>query len=275
MTRGYPTLPTRVGHAEWGDNRFRGYSLADDLAGNETFSSLLALGIAGRRFDENERMMLDELAIVVNAADPRIWQFKLVRLVSAYGGCNAGVAALTVSLENAPIGHHAAGHAAEMLLRLRDQALVVGGNGSEVDERLLEAQCRSLLADSEHPSGFWVPFRPRDERVDLLARRVAALGRGDLLHWRLFEKTADVIWRIANVRPNIPAACAAVCLDMRFTPEQIGPLMTALGAVAFWANAFEGAEQAPACLQTLPDGCVRYVGPSPRLSPRAAAARSK
>jgi hypothetical protein len=270
-----PTLPTRVGHAEWGDNRFRGYSVARDLAGHEGMTGLLALAIAGRRLDDNERLMLDDLATVTTVADPRIWPLKLVRITAAYGGCNAAVAALMVGLEGAPIGYHASGRAAEFLLRLHDGLLAEGSNVAETDDAVFEAYCRRLVGDTGRPFGFEVPFRERDERVDMLADRVAARGRRELPHWRLFVKAAEVFWRISGVRPNIPVAMSAVCLDMGFTPAQIGPLMTAMGACAFWANAFEGAEQAPACLQNLPAECVRYVGPAPRLSPRAVDARSK
>jgi hypothetical protein len=264
-------LPTRVGHAEWGDNRFRGYSVACDLAGRESMAGLLALAIAGRRVDDNERLILDDIATIISVADPRIWLLKLVRLASAYGGCNAGVAAITVSLENAPIGHHATGTAAELLLDMRRGLLAAGADGEDPDDRVLEEQCRRSLADHRQPFGFWVPFRARDERVEMLAERVAARGRATLPYWRLFAKIADIFWRIDNLRPSAPVAVSAVCLDMGFTPVQIGPLVTAMGASDFWANAFEGAAQMPPSLQTIPASWVRYLGPQPRMSPRALA----
>jgi hypothetical protein len=263
------TLRTRVGHAEWGDNRFRGYSVARDLAGHEAMTSLLALAIAGRRLDDNERLMLDDLATVTTVADPRVWPLKLVRVTAAYGGCNAAVAALTVGLEEAPIGYHAAGRAAAVLVELREGLLAEGADVLKVDDEVFERHCRRRIGDSGRPFGFEVPFRERDERIDMLTERVAARGRSALPYWRLFVRASDAYWQISKVRPNIPVPLGAICLDMGFTPAQIGPLMTAIGASAFWANACEGAEQAPACLQKLPDECVRYVGPAPRLSPRA------
>jgi hypothetical protein len=268
-----PILRTCVGHAEWGDNRFRGYSVARDLAGWESVSSLLALAIVGRRIDENERLMLDDLATVTNVADARIWPLKLVRVTAAYGGCNAAVAALTVGLENTPIGHHATGRAAELLLQLRDGLLANGCHHATGHDGALEDQCRQLLADSERHLEFWVPFRPRDERVDMLSERVAARGRGELPYWRLFANAAETFWRIKRVRPNMGLAAAAICLDMGFTPAQIGPLITALAVPAYWANAFEGAGQMPLTLQTLPESSVRYLGPPSRVSPRAAQAK--
>ena len=270
-----PTLFTRVGHAEWGDNRFRGWSVAHDLVGRESASSLIALAIVGRRIDENERLMLDDMATATHVADPRIWPFKLVRVTAAYGGCQAAVAAAIVSLEGAMIGHQAAGPAAEFLLHLRDELLVNTANRAEEDDLVLEERCRLLLAQQRRPVGFGVPFRRRDERVDMLTERVVARGRSELPYWRLFAKTAEIFWRIKNVRPNMTLAAAAVCLDMGFTPMQIGPLMTAIGSSAFWANAFEGAAQMPPSLQTLPENCVRYVGPPSRVSPRWSRGRPK
>jgi hypothetical protein len=270
-------LPTRVGHADWGDNQFRGYSVARDLAGHETITSLLVLGIVGRRLDENERLMLDDLATVTSATDPRIWPLKMVRVASAYAGCGAAVAALTVYLEGAPIaryaadaptGHHAAGRAAQILVDLRD-AVLAGGNPDAGADAILESHCRRMVGDKGGPFGFGVSLRHRDERIDLLAERVAARGRNELPYWRLFVNAAEIFWRLGSLRPNAPVAMGAVLLDMGFTPAQIGPLMLAIGAPAFWANAFEGAEQAPACLRTLPADCVRYVGPVRRSTPRA------
>jgi hypothetical protein len=263
------TLPTRVGVAEWGDNRFRGYSAAHDLSGCETMTGLLVLAIAGRRVAADERLMLDDMATVTNVADPRIWPLKLMRVTSAYGGCLAAFAAATVCLEGAQIGHHMVGRAAEILVHLRGRLLANGPDCAESDD-LLEEHCRRLLAEHGRLLGLGVPFRPRDERVDMLVERVTARGRSALPFWRLFIRAAETFWRIKHVRANMGLAAAAICLDMGFTPAQIGPLITALAAPAYWANAFEGAEQAPACLQTLPEAYVRYVGRQARISPRAA-----
>jgi len=261
-----PTLRTRVGLAEWGDNRFRGYSAAHDLSGRESIGGLLVLAIAGRRIDANERLMLDDMATVTNVADPRIWPLKLVRVTSSYGGCLAAFAAVTVSLEGARIGHEMVGRAAEILVRLHDGLVA---SGTESDD-VLEELCRRLLAEHGRVLGLGVPFRPRDERVDMLMERVAARGRSEQPYWQLFTRAAEIFWRIRRVRPNMGLAAAAICLDMGFTPTQIGPLITALAAPAYWANAVEGAEQMPPSLQTLPERCVRYVGPALRKSPRAA-----
>jgi len=274
LNREAPPLPTRVGHAEWGDNRIRGHSVARDLAGRETIVGLLALAIGGRRIDANERGLLDDIGVVGSVGDPRIWPLKLVRVTAAYGGCLAGVAAVTVCSEGAIVGQHAVGLAAELLLSLshRMRAFNVFGASPEVlalDDLVLEDECRRLLEKKGRLSGFGVAFRERDERLDMLIERVAARGRSELPYWRLSTKLAETVRRIRRLEPNIGLGAAAICLDIGFTPAQIGPLITAIGSTDSWSNAFEGSQQAPACLQSLPIGSVRYVGPPPLCSPRA------
>jgi hypothetical protein len=267
-------LPTRLGHAEWGDNRFRGLSMARDLAGRETTTGLVALAIGGRRLDPIERGLLDDIGVVGSVGEPRIWPLKLVRVTASYGGCLAAVAAVNVCSEGAMVGQHAVGLAAALLLDLsrRMRAFNVIGASPDVlalDDLALENECRRLLEEKGRLFGFGVPFRKRDERLDMLIERVVASGRSELPYWRLSTRVAETVRRIRRLEPNIGLGAAAICLDIGFTPAQIGPLVMAIGSTDFWSNAVEGAEQAPACLQTLPRGSVNYIGPAPRPSPRA------
>jgi hypothetical protein len=261
------TLPTFVGHAEWGDNRFRGHSIARDLAGHESVAGLFAMAIAGRRLDPSESALLDDLATVIIVADPRVWPLKLVRVVSSYGGSLGAVAAATVCFQGARVGHPTAGLAAELLVELerRLRASPLG----ETDERALDDECHRILNERDRLFGFGVPFRNRDERLDMLIERVTARGRSNLCYWQLFTRVAATLRRIKNLEPNVGLGLAAACLDIGFAPSAIGPLVTALGSVDFWSNAVEGATQAPPILRALPESCVRYVGPAARATPPA------
>ena len=82
----------------------------------ESFVGLLFLALAGRRPDENERGLLEDIAVAMTVAYPRIWPLKLGRLASSYGGCLAAVAAITVCLEGAYIGHWTSLKAAQLLI---------------------------------------------------------------------------------------------------------------------------------------------------------------
>jgi hypothetical protein len=233
------------------------------------------LAVGGRRLDPIERALLDDIAAVLTVGDPRVWPLKLVRLTSSYGGCLAAVAAVTVCFEGARVGMPTIGLAAEVLVGLHHRTRATRDRGESPDDVALEEECKRLLAAGERLFGFGVPFRKRDERLDMLIERVAAHGRSELPYWRLFTRAGETFRRIRNLEPNVGLGIAAICLDIGFAPAQIGPLTTALGSTDFWANAVEGAEQMPPSLQMLPESSVRYVGPAPRCSPRAIVAKSK
>jgi hypothetical protein len=260
-----PTNPlrTRVGHAEWGDNRFRGYSVAEDLAGQESFIGLLALGISGRRLNQEECGMLDDLGVVMTVADPRIWPLKLTRIVSSYGGCLAALAAGQLALEEAFVGHYTTGQAAQMLVRAR-QAL--GQRALELD--CVVKHCEQLLAAGSRLIGVGVPFRPVDERVTMLTERVRARGRDLLPYWQFLQVFSRALELVKNLKPNIGLGAAAVCLDLGLSAAQSAILVSFLGQSDFLANAVEGAAQRAAPLQQLGSEHIRYVGPPERVSPR-------
>jgi hypothetical protein len=259
-----PEMTTRIGHAEWGDNRFCGHSVARDLAGREGYVGLLALSIAGRRLAPDERALLDDLSVVISTADPRIWPLKLVRVTAAFGGCLSAVAAATLLLEGALIGPHVTGQAAELLL-----AVSAALASSDDTDAVLERECRRLLAPGRRLAGLGVPFRPEDERLTMLSERVEARGRAGLPYWTLFVRVRRAFRRIKKLETNIGLGAAAVCHDIGFNPRQTAILLVALGQNDFWSNAVEGAAQAPALLRRLPPTHLRYVGRAPRLSPRA------
>jgi hypothetical protein len=95
--------------------------------------------------------------------------------------------------------------------------------------------------------------------------------RGDrhtLPFWSLLERAAETLQRKRGLAVHIQACLAAACLDLGFVPAEIGALAQSLIHHMILANAFEGAIQAPASLQRLPNNCVRYEGRLPRSSPR-------
>jgi hypothetical protein len=253
---------TRLAHAEYGDNWFRGYSVNDDLAGAETWLGIVALGIAGRRLTEPERGLLDDLGVALTVADPRIWPLKLTRLVSSYGSTLTGLAAGALSLDEALIGHWTTGAAARFLREVRN---VTTG----ADDLLgIEEACRTRLAAPERLIGFGVPFRPVDERVVLLTKAIAARGRDQLEYWKLFGAVADAVLKLKGLRPNMTMAAAAACLDLGFDDRQTATIVSLLGMSDFLANAAESAAQKPLALQRLDLASIRYVGHPPRDSGR-------
>jgi hypothetical protein len=255
-------IPTRVAHAEDGDNRLQGHSVANDLAGAETWLGVVVLGVTGRRLAAAERDMLDDLGVVMTVADPRIWPLKLGRLVASYGSTLAGLAAGTLAMDEALIGNWTFGSMAALLRKLRLSV------SAPDDLQSVEAACQEQLGDARRILGFGVSSRPLDERVEMLKVRVAARGRERLEYWTLFENVAAAVFRMKGLRPNIASAAAAVCLDLGFDERETAVLSAFIGLSDFLPNAAEGAVQMAPPLQSLDPAAIRYVGPPPRDSGR-------
>lgn len=253
-----PTLTTRVGRADHGGNIYFGHRVEEELLGNQSTTSLLVLAVTGRLATAEQLDVLNDVAVVLGAADPRIWLFKATRLGSAYGGMVAGVVAGNLCLHRASIGHLTASNAAALLVEL-----------SAAERDALPSTVEAAL-EAKRLVGFGVPFREQDERAVALALRLEAQGRTTLPFYRLLQSVAPIMRAARGLEPNLGATLAACFLDLGFAPHEVGPIVFALGQHAFLANAIEGAEQAPAVLQRLPEEHIAYVGAAPRVSPRAA-----
>jgi hypothetical protein len=256
-------LPTHVAHAERGVNRFFGFPVPD-LLGAETMTGLVALSVGARRLGPAERAVLDDIAVAMTLADPRIWPLKMARLVASYGGCLPGVAAGLLALQDARIGHFTVGAAAKLLITLCEEApdLTTDAMMGPLDRR---------LRAGERLTGFGVPFRPYDERLVLVRRRIQEHGRDQMRYWRTMEAAIGAVRELRRLEPNVGIALAAACLDLGLTPHQISIVCVAVCQTEFLSNAFEGAEQRHAVLRRLPDDAIEYAGEAPRVSPRGAA----
>jgi len=256
-------VPTRVGRADRGDNRFYGFRVNADLVGMESFAGITAMAISGRRVPAEHVPLLDAFAVFLTLAEPRIWPLKIARLASAYGGMVPGLVAGNLCFHGASVGHLTTGNCAVWLSELHDA--VVGVDEASAVERFVLAR----LERRERLIGYGVPFRPEDERMVALGQVLERHDRLSLPHWRLHVLVSRIVRERKGIEPNIGAGLAAALLDMDFRPPEIGPLVLALGQQIFFANAFEGAHQAPELLRSLPDECVEYAGRAPRVSPRA------
>lgn len=261
-----PTLPTRVARAEHGDNRFRGHAINADLLGRESMASMASLAIGGPRLDGEAREVLEDLAVAVTVADPRIWPLKVVRIAGAYGSKFAAFAAGCLVMDGSVMSVDLNSATAKRLVEL-DPIAAEMPSDVELAAHLDEAWPGS------RPPGFGVPGREIDERVTGIRERMRSAGREPGRYFRLFERVVRVMRKWRNLEPNLTIALASVALDLGFSADRVGSLAFATSLNAFLANAVEGAEQAPDVLQSLPEHIVRYEGPAPRKSPRLAAGR--
>jgi hypothetical protein len=230
-----------------------------DLAGTTSLSGLVAIAISGRRLGADEERMLDDLAVCLAVAEPRIWPLKLTRLVASYGGAMAGFCAGHAMIEGSIVGGWASVAAGELLEELSGDV----ADGLDDDARV-DACCEALVGRTRRISGFGVPFRPRDERVIALGKCVEQRGRARGRYWRLMSALTATTRRVRGLEVNMGSATAAVLLDLGFKTTAIGPITVMLMANFFLSNAIEGAEQREPVLRELPAALVRYVGTPPR-----------
>lgn len=266
MSRHDPlVVHTHVAHAGHRDHSFHGHRVYQDLAGRVSLAGLVAIGINGRRLKDDEAAILDDIAVVWTIADPRIWPPKVSRLASAYGGSVEGIAAGLLCMDCSYVGIWQSSPAtARWLIELRDAL----GDVIEDPHEVAKAADR-LVSRRKFIPGFGVPYREEDERVPPMWKCLKARGRDQLPFVQLFAQIGAVVQKERGMHSNIAGLVAAICLDLSFRPDEIGPLLIYLAAHMFVANAHEGAEQAPEVLQRIPDDRVRYIGPAPRISPRA------
>jgi hypothetical protein len=253
-----------VAHAEWGVNRYFGFAVPDLLAAGESLAGLVTLAVRGWPLAPEERGLIDDIAVSMTLADPRVWPLKMARVVSSYGGCTPALAAGLLCLEGARIGPWTCGAAAELLLALRDEA-------TQLTPAAMASPLHRRLQAGQRLPGFDVPFRSQCERLPLVQKSVAARGRDQLPAWRTLEAVIGATRELKGPEPNVGLGVAAALLDLGFTPRQVSILSTTLAQTEFLSNVAEGSEQRAAVLRRIPDDRIRYVGKPPRETPRAAA----
>lgn len=259
------TIRTGVGRAGPGDYEQFGHSVYRELVGGTSYLGLIAFALTGRRLTPAQEDTLDDLASSSHVTEPRVWPIKLTWITGALGRSVPAYICGAIALDSDMVGGRVAEDAAKMLVAV-DEAVTAGGGGDDAITKFVN--------DHRHLYGFGVPFRAYDERLvafrGALEKRGATGGR----FWQLAER----FWRIARdtrrIEVNIIGATAAVCLDLGFTPAQVAPMAVMLLTPTFLGNATEAAAQSPDVLKRLPAETIRYVGPPPRESPRALAARA-
>jgi hypothetical protein len=256
---------TRLARAGYREIHFRGLELTSDLI-DESIWSVLSIALGNRRLTPEQSRVINALVVVSAVGDPRIWPLKVARLVASYGHPFAATAAGASFLDEIPLGPWAMRLAGDFLA----DAMARTSNLAQPTEALEAA--RAIANERKPVPGFGVAGREEDERYVAFAEWFPqqSVEPGD--HWRLLLRLADSLEPEFGMRPNIAGAFAAVGLDFGLDPLEIALFTLASAHWATMANAREGLRESPELLRRLPDEYVEYVGPAPRLSPRAQAA---
>jgi hypothetical protein len=264
VTKAIPHVATRVGVSVGPDNFLFGWSQARQLSAGETLAGLVALAVLGRKLPPQGSAVLDDLAVAIVSADPRVWPLKLTRLTAAYGNTFPAFASGMLVLDTDFMGPASAGLAASHLCEVN--ALL---GSRPVAAEPVESAVEEFLRSHSRMAGFGVPFRPFDERLMVLKSMMDRRGRTSLPYWTLSTGVSEWFQRRKGVMPNLSLGVAAAMLDLGMRPDEISAASLMLQAPVVLAHALEGARQQAEVLRELPEGCVRYVGVGPRRSPRA------
>jgi hypothetical protein len=259
-----PQVETTSAHWGWDEHQYFGHPVFTELAGRTDLTQLMATSILGRRLSDEGCAVLDDTAVCLTLADPRIWPLKLTRLLAAYGSPLVAAAAGLLSQEEARIGPWTTAGAARLLSEFHHEIATLGRPAEEV--------VRAYLDEHHFVWGFGTPFRGKDERLVAYRRCLEQRGRTTLPHFQTFERVAEQVIAARGDQPNIAMAIAAVLLDLGFAVDDVGPTTSVLMFHMFVAHGVFGTREAPELLRTLPETCVKYTGAAPRVSPRAAAA---
>lgn len=216
-------LSTSSAHWGWDDHCYFGQRVFEELAGRESITSLTALSVLGRRLSADQCAVLDDAAVCLTLADPRIWPLKLTRVIAAHGGMTAAAAAGLLIQQDARIGPWTSAKAAELLIELHLQLVGTGFDADAVD-----AVVREYLDKHHFVWGFGTPFRKRDERLVAFWACLERRGRRQLPFMRTLDAVAAVVTPARQTEPNMGMAIAAAFLDLGLDVHEVGPLSTAL-----------------------------------------------
>lgn len=271
-----PEIKTGVAWAGFDEHRFMGHKVFAELMGQSRLAELVSLAINGPKLSAEDLAIVEDLSVVLTAADPRIWPLKVTRLGACYGNGLTGMATAMLVMDNLFASTwHICPKIALQFLELRRQ-VERQGELQEMSNKRLFAEVHKITQEAlnrgERIIGFGVPARSSDERTLALSERVIFYKRENRPYWRLFLALQAAVKQERNLPANITTAWTAQALDLGFTPEQIGPLSIGLGVHVFLANAYEAQNHCNASMQCLPAEFIDYTGPKARISPRAKAA---
>jgi hypothetical protein len=235
-----------------------------ELTGQESWTSLMALSIFGRKLAPEAYGVLDDAVGALTLADPRIWPLKLTRVVGAYGSFIPALSAGILMENGARIGPWACVEASKTLGILHAELA-----GREANPECVREVVAAYRKQYRFVWGFGTPYRGKDERVLAFRECMEKRGRTELPYYRTMTAVSVAMKEATHAEPNIGGVLSAALLDMGLAPSEVGAMVVALVQHMFFAQAIESANTPNLALRELPTERVAYCGRAERVSPRA------
>jgi len=254
---------TRIGHIGFGDHRFRGYSVLNELIDSTDGLALTWLGISGRSLLSEERDIIRLMTLAATAADARVWPVKITRLLSAYGNAYAGFLGGQLATPSERIGAGSLERTAHTLKEFMD---AIEDKGGEIDATTITPLLLKYLEKNPILNGFGVPFRDVDERLVALMKRISGHPAEKKPFWRLAAVLMTLMRELKKVEPNVGIAMGALLLDLGIPPEKAAIVCSILMmSPLFAAHALEASQPEYNHWRALSADQINYTG-TPRRS---------
>jgi hypothetical protein len=193
-----------------GDHELRGRLLYADLLGKKSFMQVAALSIAGIDLSASDAELVENIGVLTQLVDPRIWPLAVARRIAANGGglASALVAGLATLCTPQMTGQPVAGFI-QFLDRVEPLA-----RRARIAEVL-----RHLLGRGEHIAGVGRPVLRSDERVPQILDLARRHGRYDGKSLQLALELDAELHRQKGLRVNSAGFCGAILRDIGFAPD--------------------------------------------------------
>lgn len=194
-----------------GDHELRGKLVFGEFLGRKSFMQVAALAIAGIEISESDAKLLEDIGVLAQLADPRIWPLTVAKRIAANGGSlaeavTAGIASLCTDQMT---GLPSAG-----FMRFLDRVECEVRHGRTVESIVLGA-----LERGERIPGVGRPVLRGDERVPPMLEAIRRHGRGDGASVALALEIDQELARAKGLRVNSAGLCGAVMRDIGFSPD--------------------------------------------------------
>lgn len=192
------------------DHELRGRLVFAELAGKKSFIQVAALAIAGVDLSGSDAELLDEVGVIAQLADPRIWPLAVSRRIAANGGAgsDAFIAGLATLMTAQMTGMPAGG-----FVRFLDRVERLVADG-----RTVESVIDEILERRERVPGVGRPvLYGIDERVPPMLDAIRRHQREDGPSVRLARELGAVLERRKGLLVNSAGTYGALVRDLGFS----------------------------------------------------------
>lgn len=194
-----------------GDHELRGKLVFGELLGKKSFMQVVARSIAGVELTASDGRLLDDIGVLAQLSDPRIWPLTVTRRIAKGGGSLAQAVTAGLATLCTP---YMTGLPAAAFMRVLDRVepKVLAGHS-------VESAVGELLESGERLGGVGRPVLRGDERVAPMLEMARRHGRYDGRSVTLAREVDAELAKRKGLHVNSAGFCGAILRDLGFAPD--------------------------------------------------------